>query len=815
MKSLFMFTVILLFFTGDKLHRQDATVTVHRFSEKAGIHQQRTHYTFKQQQQTRISEINFVMEKDMEEKTTRRGINVISDDHQSSRHELAHGGADSGSSGIFDDTEKVGWMNWLKSVVAAGGALGSGRDMVTVGREAFKGFVVRPDDWWYSAWSIFILFWAVYSSFFTPLEFGFFRGLPRRFFLLDIFGQFTFLLDIVIHFFLAYRDPHSYRMVYSRKLIALRYLKSRFLVDLLGCFPWDAIYKVGGRKEILRYLLWIRLSRALRVTEFFEKMEKDIRINYLFTRIIKLLVVELYCTHTAACIFYYLATTLPESQEEYTWIGSLKMGAYSYSHFREIDLWTRYVTSMYFAVVTMVTVGYGDIHAVNIREMLFVMVYVSFDMILGAYMLGNMTALIVKGSNTERYRDNMADIIKYLNRNRLGKDISTGVKNHVRLNYERSYTDSAVLQDIPVSIRAKISEKVYEPLIQKVPLFKGCSLGFIKQIATRVHEEFFLPGEVIIEKGSVIDQLYIVCHGELSQDEEDLEEADDTKNCSTLLPSYSSFGEISLLCNLPQPCTVRVRELCRLLRLDKQSFTEILHVYFRDGRIILNNLLEGKESSVQKKLLESDVILHIGRHESELAMRVNCAIYSGDLHLLKHLVEAGADPKMTDYDGRSPLHIAASKGFEDIVLFLLEQGVDVNISDNFGYTPLLQAIKCGHDQIAALLAKAGSLLAIDDAGSCLCEAVARKDIAFLKRVLAYGTNPNSKNYDGRTPLHVAAADGLHIIACVLLDAGSSVLSKDRWGNSPLDEARIGGDKSLIKMLEDVRDAQLSEIYNSR
>lgn len=91
-------------------------------------------------------------------------------------------------------------------------------------------------------------------------------------------------------------------------------------------------------------------------------MEKDIRINYLFTRIVKLIVVELYCTHTAACIFYYLATTLPESMESYTWIGSLKMGDYSYSHFRDIDIAKRYITSLYFAIVTMATVGkyYSD-----------------------------------------------------------------------------------------------------------------------------------------------------------------------------------------------------------------------------------------------------------------------------------------------------------------------------------------------------------------------------------------------------------------------------------------------------------------------
>lgn len=102
------------------------------------------------------------------------------------------------------------------------------------------------------------------------------------------------------------------------------------------------------------------------MTQFFEKLEKDIRVNYLFTRIIKLFVVELYCTHTAACIFYYLATTLPPSEEGYTWIGSLQLGDFSYANFRAIDLWTRYITALYFAVVTMATVGklfcHGFIH---------------------------------------------------------------------------------------------------------------------------------------------------------------------------------------------------------------------------------------------------------------------------------------------------------------------------------------------------------------------------------------------------------------------------------------------------------------------
>ncbi|XP_073150825.1 potassium channel SKOR-like isoform X2 [Henckelia pumila] len=674
------------------------------------------------------------------------------------------------------------------------------------------GYFIHPENWLYVAWNQFILIWAVYSSFFTPLEFAFFRGLPENLFLLDSAGQIAFFFDIFVSFFVAYRDPHSYCMVYNHNLIAIRYLKSRFLIDLLGCLPWDAIFKGCGRNEIVRYMLWIRLSRALRVTEFFGNLEKNIRINYMLARIVKLFVVELYCTHTAACIFYYLATTLPPSEEGYTWIGSLKMGDYSYSNFREIDLWTRYITALYFAVVTMATVGYGEIHAVNTREMIFVMLYVSLDMILGAYLLGNMTALIVKGSKTVRFRDKMGELIKYMNRNKLGKSLNKAIKGHVLLQFQSSYAEVAALQDLPLAIRAKISEKIYEPHVRQVPLFKGCSYGFIKKIAIRMHEEFFLPGEVIVEEGSIGDQLYILCDGRLGA----VRNSEDsyTEEYVPGIQSYWAFGEISVLCNIPEPRTIQAVELSKLLRIEKKAILDALEMHFSDGHTITNNLLEGKESNIQKKILESDIKLQIGKHESELATRLNWAATDGDLHRLRHLVEAGADPSKTDYDGRSPLHLASSKGYEDVVHFLIQKGVEVNVKDHIGKTPLYEAIKNGHDQVASLLVKAGAFLSVDNTGNCLCEVVASQHTDLLRRLLENGVHPNSRNYDFRTPLHLAASEGLYSESLLLLEYGASVFAIDRWGKTPIDEARVSGNRNVLKLLEEAKISQTSEISSS-
>ena len=64
--------------------------------------------------------------------------------------------------------------------------------------------------------------------------------------------------------------------------------------------------------------------------------------------------------------------------------------------------------------------------------------------------------------------------------------------------------------------------------------------------------------------------------------------------------------------------------------------------------------------------------------------------------------------------------------------------------------------------MASLLFKNGATFSLSDAGSQLCSAVKMGDSNFVKRVLSYGIDPNSKDYDHRTPLHIAAAEGIFL-----------------------------------------------------
>ncbi|KAL0170485.1 hypothetical protein M9458_035081, partial [Cirrhinus mrigala] len=45
-----------------------------------------------------------------------------------------------------------------------------------------------------------------------------------------------------------------------------------------------------------------------------------------------------------------------------------------------------------------------------------------------------------------------------------------------------------------------------------------------------------------------------------------------------------------------------------------------------------------------------------------------------------------------NYDGRTPLHIAACEGHLNVVRYLLNKGVTINVKDRFGDTPLHNAV---------------------------------------------------------------------------------------------------------------------------
>ena len=89
-------------------------------------------------------------------------------------------------------------------------------------------------------------------------------------------------------------------------------------------------------------------------------------------------------------MYFWLAVhhKTPES----TWIGKQ---LYDFKH---TSVWLCYTYSMYWSIVTLTTVGYGDLYAVNTLEKVYSILYMLFNIGLTAYIIGNMTNLVVHSS---------------------------------------------------------------------------------------------------------------------------------------------------------------------------------------------------------------------------------------------------------------------------------------------------------------------------------------------------------------------------------------------------------------------------------
>ena len=98
--------------------------------------------------------------------------------------------------------------------------------------------------------------------------------------------------------------------------------------------------------------------------------------------------------HTAACFFYNIAVHHPDSKN--IWLTLVT------DDYLKENLLVRYVASVYWSISTLSTTGYGDLHPVNTTEMIFDIFYMLFNLGLCAYIIGNMTNLVVDATSRTR-----------------------------------------------------------------------------------------------------------------------------------------------------------------------------------------------------------------------------------------------------------------------------------------------------------------------------------------------------------------------------------------------------------------------------
>ncbi|CAN1785336.1 Potassium channel KAT3 [Linum perenne] len=297
-----------------------------------------------------------------------------------------------------------------------------------------KKFVIAPYDHRYRLWQTFLVLLVVYSAWASIFELAFKRASTGALLPIDLAVDAFFAIDIVLTFFVAYLDTTTYLLVDDHRKIATRYLtKPWFVMDVASTLPFQFIYRIfTGRMNhegVFGFLNLLRLWRLRRVSQLFTRLEKDTRFSYFWTRYLKLIGVTLLAVHSAGCFYYWLAYHHPIQDE--TWIGT------EVDNFKERSIWLGYTYSLYWSIVTLTTVGYGDLHAVNTGEKIFNMIYMLFNIGLTAYLIGNMTNLVVHSAvRTFAMRDAINEILRYGTKNRLPEGLKEQMLAHMQLKFK-------------------------------------------------------------------------------------------------------------------------------------------------------------------------------------------------------------------------------------------------------------------------------------------------------------------------------------------------------------------------------------------
>ncbi|KAF8780553.1 hypothetical protein HU200_001399 [Digitaria exilis] len=621
-------------------------------------------------------------------------------------------GGGSSSSGLADGHHAAAATAAFRALLPS---LGGGRGGGGHRRPRLRRCIVSPYDPRYRLWEHSLVTLVFYSAWVSPFEFGFVPEPGGALAVADNAVNAAFAADIALTFFVASVDARTFLLQDDPRRIAWRYATSWLALDVASTVPTELSRRIlPPPARSYNFFGMLRLWRLHRVGTLFTQLEKDRKFSYFWVRCTKLICVTLFAVHCAGCFYYLLADRYPDPLD--TWLSS------SMPDFHDASMWRRYAASMYWSITTLTTVGYGDMHAVNTGEMVFTTLYMLFNLGLTAYLIGNMTNLVVHGtSRTRKYRDAIKAATGFAVRHQLPARLREQMVSHLSLKFR---TDSEGLQQqetmdsLPKAIRSGISHHLFFALVQSVYLFQGVSNDLIFQLVSEMNAEYFAPREDFILQNEAPSDFYILVTGSVYLKE---------KSDSCAIAGVAEEIEYML-----------ARGQLEL------PVTTLCYAASKGDDFLMHQLLKRGVD-----LNESDNYWHTALHVAASGGHEKC---------VRLLLEHGADPNARDAQGKVPLWEALSRRHHAAARLLADAGGDLASGDASLYARA--AVEAGDVALLDDVARHGggdvaAACCGDDGATALHLAVAHGNAGMARALLERGADPDREDAAGRTPRNVA------------------------------------------------------------
>ena len=393
-------------------------------------------------------------------------------------------------------------------------------------------FYISPESKFIYILDFLIVFCLFICIFYIPFKISYYKNNCVYFSSIDKiclnFIDILFIIDLIVGLYRGYYNSEL-KLVNNYKLIMINYLSTNFIYDFISAIPFLSLLEYyymnvctpitnnSTNQNImifffcgLKLLKYIKIEKNNKFLENINEISSKSFAAEQFFDSLKMFLFIFSILHVLVCChiimgFHYYPSWLISVQDRFS------IDSYS----------SIYITSFYFLITTLTTVGYGDIVCISMPERIFQLIELSFGVILYSYIVSKLgDSVKVESHATMTFNNNSAileDIrISYP---KMPFKLYHKILHHLQSNvHQQKKNDiNLLINSLPYVLKHTLLFVINKNHIDHFYFFKKCyNSNFITYSLLNFVPTSYKKNVLILKEDQLIDNVIFITQGRLS-----------------------------------------------------------------------------------------------------------------------------------------------------------------------------------------------------------------------------------------------------------------------------------------------------------